>query len=53
LQRKINRLIKDSGIRGRFLNRTFERFEIDEYNQRAYAAAKRYADTFPAMLPKS
>lgn len=52
LQRKINRLIKDSGIRGRFLNRTFERFEIDENNRKAYEVAKRYADNFPAMLPK-
>jgi DNA replication protein DnaC len=52
IQRRINKLIRDSGIRGRFLNRTFERFEIDEYNRRAYEVAKRYADTFPAMLPK-
>lgn len=52
LQRKINKLIKDSGIRGRFLNRTFERFEVNEDNRRAYEAAKRYADNFRAMLPK-
>ena len=52
IQCRINKLIKDSGIRGRFLNRTFERFEIDEYNHKAYEAAKRYADAFPAMLPK-
>lgn len=52
LQRKINKLIRDSGIRGRFLNRTFERFELDEYNQKACETAKRYADSFPAMLPK-
>ena len=52
LQRKINKLIKDSGIRGRFLNRTFERFEVNEENRRAYEAAKRYADNFRGMLPK-
>jgi DNA replication protein DnaC len=52
IQRKISKLVKDSGIRGRFLNRTFERFEIDEKNKRAYQAAKWYADNFPAMLPK-
>jgi len=52
LQRKINKLIKDSGIRGRFLNRTFERFEVNEENRRAYEAAKRYADNFRDMLPK-
>lgn len=52
MQQEINRLIKNSGIRGRFLNRTFERFEIDQYNQKAYEVAKSYADNFPAMLPK-
>lgn len=52
LQRKINKLIKDSGIRGRFLNRTFEHFEVNEENRRAYEAAKRYADNFRGMLPK-
>jgi DNA replication protein DnaC len=52
IQRRITKLIKDSGIRGRFLNRTFDRFEIDDKNQRAYSIAKRYADIFPSMLPK-
>jgi len=52
LQRKINKLIKDSGIRGRFLNRTFERFEVNEVNRKAYEVAKYYADNFKAMLPK-
>lgn len=52
IQRKVSKLIKDSGIRGRFLNRTFEQFEIDQYNRVAYEAAKRYADAFPAMLPR-
>jgi len=52
LQRKINKLIKDSGIRGRFLNRTFERFEVNEVNRKAYEVAKYYADNFKAMLPR-
>jgi len=52
LQRKINKLIKDSGIRGRFINRTFERFEVNEVNRKAYEVAKYYADNFKAMLPK-
>jgi DNA replication protein DnaC len=52
IQRKINKLIRESGIRGRFLNRTFDTFEITKQNRRAYEAAKRYADNFAAMLPK-
>lgn len=51
IQARIGRLIKDSGIRGRFLNRTFERFEVTNINRKAYSAAKRYADSFPIMLP--
>ena len=51
LQKKINKLIKDSGIRGRFLTRTFENFETDELNVRAYEIAVRYADAFSALLP--
>ena len=51
IQARIGRLIKDSGLRGRFLNRTFERFEVTDVNRKAYGAAKRYADSFPIMLP--
>lgn len=51
IQARIGRLIKDSGIRGRFLNRTFDRFEVTNVNRKAYSAAKRYADSFPIMLP--
>lgn len=51
IQARIGKLIKDSGIRGRFLNRTFERFTVDDVNRKAYGAAKRYADSFPIMLP--
>lgn len=48
IQRRIEKLIRDSGIRGRFLNRTFERFEITGVNHKAYGAAKRYAESFPS-----
>lgn len=52
IQAKIDKLIKDSGIRGRFLNRTFETFQEDEQNKKAYSMAKRYAEAFETMLPK-
>ena len=29
----------------------FERFEVTDVNRKAYGAAKRYADSFPIMLP--
>jgi len=48
---KISRLIKDSGMRGRFTNRTFDKFEVNDNNRRAYEKCKRYADSFPIMLP--
>lgn len=52
IQRRIGKLMKDSGLRGRFQNRTFERFEQNtEGRRKAYRAAKRYADSFPIMLP--
>lgn len=51
LQRRIARTLKDSGIRGRFANRTFERYEVNDMNRRAYEKCKRYADSFPMMLP--
>lgn len=52
LQAKVNRLFKESGIRGRFRNRTFEKFVIDEKNRTAYNVAKNYADTFHIRLPR-
>lgn len=51
IQRRVAKLLDDSGIRGRFQNRTFDRFQVNEENRKAYQAAKRYADSFPAMLP--
>ena len=34
------------------MNRTFERFEVNEVNRKAFETAKRYADNFQAMLPR-
>ncbi len=50
-QAKINRLFKDSGMRARFQNRTFDRWEMTEQNREAFATCKRYADSFDIMLP--
>lgn len=51
MQAKVNRLFKESGIRGRFRNRTFEKFIVNNENRKAYNVAKRYADTFHDRLP--
>ncbi len=51
MKKRVARLVKESGIRGRFINRTFERFEITDMNRRAYEKCKRYADSFSIMLP--
>lgn len=51
IQNRVAKLMKSSGIRGRFQTRTFDRFEVNKENQKAYQAAKRYADSFPMMLP--
>lgn len=44
--RRIQRIIGQSGMGDRFLTRTFEGFVIDQGNQRAYATARRFVDTF-------
>lgn len=44
-------IIGDSGMGARFLNRRFDTFAINDNNRQAAATAKRYADSFPAMLP--
>lgn len=43
---RINRIVGESGIKKRFLNRTFESFIITPENRKAYNAAKEYADNF-------
>ena len=51
LQARVNKLFKDSGIRGRFRNRTFDKFIVNKENRKAYNVAKKYADTFHDRLP--
>lgn len=50
-QARIDRIFRDSGMRGRFQHRTFDRWEMNEQNRRAFATCKRYADSFELMLP--
>lgn len=51
MQARIDKLISDSGIRGRFQNRTFDRWQVTQQNRRAFNTCKRYADSFELMLP--
>lgn len=48
---RIKRIIGESGMRERFLNRTFENFIVTETNGAAYRIAKAYADNFQSKLP--
>lgn len=43
------RIMTESGMGERFLNRTFENFEITDQNRNAYKIAKRFADNFHAL----
>ena len=49
---RIGKIIGDSGIRARFLNRTFETFEVNDKNRMAFNIAKKYADNFHYMVPE-
>lgn len=51
IRRRIGKLMDDSGMGARFQSRTFQRFQITRDNEKAYNAAKRYADSFAVMLP--
>lgn len=51
VRRKIRKIIGESGMRERFLNRTFENFTVTEQNGAAYEITKTYADTFEEKLP--
>ncbi len=51
IQERITKLIKNSGMRGRFQNRTFDRWQMTEQNRRAFSTCKRYADAFGLMQP--
>ncbi len=48
---KVRTLIQDSGMRGRFTNRTFDKFEVNGENRTAYNYCKWYAENFKKMLP--
>jgi len=48
---RVRRIIGDSGMNARFLNRTFSTFQPTAENQRALRACKSYADTFRDKLP--
>jgi DNA replication protein DnaC len=45
-KKRIQRLLGESGIKKRFLNRTFENFKVDKVNSNAYKVAKTYAEDF-------
>ena len=53
LREKIQRIVGESGMGNRFLRRTFETFQITDENRRAATSARRYADAFESMLPRS
>lgn len=48
---RIKRIVGESGMRERFLSRTFENYTVTEKNGTAYRIAKAYADTFEDKLP--
>lgn len=45
-RKKIEELLGESRIKRRFLNRTFDNFEIDSQNENAYLSTKAYAENF-------
>jgi len=53
LRERVKRIIGESGMSARFLRRTFDLFEVTPQNAGAHKAAKAYADTFRAKLPKN
>jgi DNA replication protein DnaC len=46
MQERIRKLLGDSGIKKRFVNRTFETFEVTSVNREAFLTAKQYAEDF-------
>lgn len=51
MQERVKKIIGDSGINARFLQRTFNTFDITKENAKAAKAAKTYADTFSLKIP--
>lgn len=52
MQAKIDKLLGKSGIKKRFMTRTFASFEVNEVNKEAYEIAKMYAERFGSYLAK-
>lgn len=52
MQARIDRLLGKSGIKKRFLTRTFENFKVDKVNRKAYETAKAYAENFQGFKEK-
>lgn len=52
MQAKVERLLGKSGIKKRFLTRTFENFKVDKVNRKAYETAKTYAERFQDFKEK-
>jgi DNA replication protein DnaC len=48
---RVAKIIGESGMSARFLRRTFDSFERTDANDRAFKAAKDYADHFHELLP--
>lgn len=52
MQARVDRLLGKSGIKKRFLSRTFENFEVNKVNRKAYETAKTYAEGFQDFKEK-
>lgn len=50
---KIAKILEDTYISGRLINKTFDTFQITTNNKVAAHAARQYADTFDGMLPST
>lgn len=51
MEARMDRLVKKSGMRGRFQARTFERWKVTPENRRAFETCRKYASSFELMLP--
>lgn len=51
MRKRVQRIIGASGMGDRFLQRTFDTFQITDGNRQAAEIAKRYADSFDRLLP--
>lgn len=53
LRDKVAKIVGESGMGERFLRRTFQSLIVTDDNRRAVTAAKKYAEGFDLLLPKS